>query len=151
MKYKNDNDNKYRVNFMRATEELMDGMTVKQFTSYLEKNAEFEDDDSIYLDGKVVDTNVYCLHETEKLSKEFIVTADGRVFYWLSLIQKIELVDEEPKTEVEQAEKELKKALQILGVTGSVALKRFDSFSIKVLVNGKEFGIWDITKKTFVE
>lgn len=147
MKYKNDNDNRYRVNFMRATEELMDGMTVKQFISYLEKNAEFEDNDSIYLDGKVVDTKVYCLHETEKLSKEFIVTADGRVFYWLSLIHKIELVDEE----VEQVEKELKKALQTLGVKGSITLKRSDSFSIKVFVKGKEFGIWDIDKKTFVE
>lgn len=99
MKYKKDDDNRYRVNFMRDTEKLMDDMTVKQFISYLEENAEFEDNDNMYLNGRVVDTKVYCLHETEKLSKEFIVTADGRVFYWLSLIQKIELIEDEIKEE----------------------------------------------------
>lgn len=95
MRYLNDDDNRYRVRFMRATEELMDAMTVKEFISYLENNAEFEDTDTEYIDGKIVNTKVYCLHETEKLSKEFFVTEDGRVFYWLSLIQKIELVDDE--------------------------------------------------------
>ena len=43
MRYKEDNDNRYRVNFMRATEELMDALTVESFISYLEENAEFED------------------------------------------------------------------------------------------------------------
>ncbi len=42
MRYKEDNDNRYRVNFMRATEELMDAVTVESFISYLEENAEFE-------------------------------------------------------------------------------------------------------------
>ena len=41
MRYKEDNDNRYRVNFMRATEELMDALTVERFISYLEENAEF--------------------------------------------------------------------------------------------------------------
>ena len=36
MKYKNSGDNRYRVQFMRATEELMDQVTVKEFISYLE-------------------------------------------------------------------------------------------------------------------
>lgn len=35
MRYKEDNDNRYRVNFMRATEELMDALTVESFISYL--------------------------------------------------------------------------------------------------------------------
>lgn len=43
MRYKEDNNNRYRVNFMRATEELMDALTVESFISYLEENAEFED------------------------------------------------------------------------------------------------------------
>lgn len=104
MRYRNDEDNRYRVNFMVATEELMDAMTVKQFISYLEENAEFEDNDTEYIDGKIVVTKVYCLHETETLSKEFFVTEDGRVFYWLSLIRKLELVDKEPKMKVEQVD-----------------------------------------------
>ena len=33
MRYKEDNDNRYRVNFMRATEELMDAITVESFIS----------------------------------------------------------------------------------------------------------------------
>lgn len=43
MRYKNSDDNRYRVQFMRSTEELMDQLTVKEFISYLEENAEFED------------------------------------------------------------------------------------------------------------
>lgn len=95
MKYKKDDDNRYRVRFMRATEELMDAMTVKGFISYLQEAGEFEDTDTMYLDGHIVDTKVYMLREAPDLRKEFIVTEDGRVFYWLSLIQKIELVDDE--------------------------------------------------------
>ena len=44
MRYKKENDNRYRVNFMIATEKLMDQLTVKEFISYLEENAEFEDE-----------------------------------------------------------------------------------------------------------
>jgi hypothetical protein len=87
MKYKNDEDNRYRVRFMRATEELIDKMTIAEFISYLEKNGELEETDH---DG----TRYYLLRETPKLFKEFIVTADGKLFYWLSLLKKIELVDD---------------------------------------------------------
>lgn len=34
MKYKNSGDNRYRVQFMRATEELMDQVTVKEFMAF---------------------------------------------------------------------------------------------------------------------
>ena len=40
MKYRKEDDNRYRVRFMRSTEELMDALTVKEFISYLEENAE---------------------------------------------------------------------------------------------------------------
>lgn len=96
MRYKEDNDNRYRVNFMRATEELMDAVTVESFISYLEENAEFEDYTVEYIDGKCVKCRVYDLtEENSKLHKEFLVTEDGRVFYWRTLLDKIELVDDE--------------------------------------------------------
>lgn len=96
MRYKEDNDNRYRVNFMRATEELMDALTVESFISYLEENAEFEDYTVEYIDGKCVKCRAYDLtEENRKLHKEFLVTEDGRVFYWRTLLDKIELVDDE--------------------------------------------------------
>lgn len=96
MRYKEDNDNRYRVNFMRATEKLMDALTVESFISYLEENAEFEDYTVEYIDGKCVKCRAYDLtEENSKLHKEFLVTEDGRVFYWRTLLDKIELVDDE--------------------------------------------------------
>lgn len=96
MRYKEDNDNRYRVNFMRAAEELMDAITVESFISYLEENAEFEDYTVEYIDGKCVKCRAYDLtEENSKLHKEFLVTEDGRVFYWRTLLDKIELVDDE--------------------------------------------------------
>ena len=96
MRYKNDNDNRYRVNFMIATEELMDALTVESFISYLEENAEFEDYTVEYIEGKCVKCRAYDLtEENSKLHKEFLVTEDGRVFYWRTLLDKIELVDDE--------------------------------------------------------
>lgn len=97
MKYKNSDDNRYRVQFMRSTEELMDALTVESFISYLEENAEFEDYTVEYIDGKCVKCRAYDLtEENSKLHKEFLVTEDGRVFYWRTLLDKIELVDDEP-------------------------------------------------------
>lgn len=53
MRFKDDNDNRYRVNFTRATEAHIDKMTVAEFIEYLENNAEFEDESTpIYIDGK---------------------------------------------------------------------------------------------------
>ena len=81
---------------MRSTEELMDQLTVKEFISYLEENAEFEDYTVEYIDKKCVKCRAYDLtEENSKLHKEFLVTEDGRVFYWRTLLDKIELVDDE--------------------------------------------------------
>ena len=44
MRYKNDDDNRYRVRFMRATEEIMDRLTESEFILYLKVNAELEDE-----------------------------------------------------------------------------------------------------------
>ena len=96
MRYKNSDDNRYRVQFMVATEKLMDQLTVKEFISYLEENAEFEDYTVEYIDKKCVKCRAYDLtEENSKLHKEFLVTEDGRVFYWRTLLDKIELVDDE--------------------------------------------------------
>lgn len=102
MRYKEDNDNRYRVNFMRATEELMDAITVESFISYLEENAEFEDYTVEYIDGKCVKCRAYDLtEENSKLHKEFLVTEDGRVFYWRTLLDKIP-TEEDPSQYVGQ-------------------------------------------------
>ena len=61
MRYKNSDDNRYRVQFMVATEKLMDQLTVKEFISYLEENAEFEDYTVEYIDGKCVNCRAYDL------------------------------------------------------------------------------------------
>lgn len=115
MRYKEDNDNRYRVNFMRATEELMDALTVESFISYLEENAEFEDYTVEYIDGKCVKCRAYDLtEENSKLHKEFLVTEDDRVFYWRSLISKIELVDaEEEKQEVQEVVVDFREAKEV--------------------------------------
>lgn len=131
MKYYKEDDNRYRVNFMVATEELMDRLTVKEFISYLEENAELEDDEDYeYISGKVVKCRAYDLKEADsKLHKEFLVTEDGRVFYWLSLNQKIELVDrEEAKQEVSK-EKEM-----VAGVVNRL-IKDFNNYSELVALN----------------
>lgn len=71
MRYKNSDDNRYRVQFMRSTEELMDQLTVKEFISYLEENAEFEDYTVEYIDKKCVKCRAYDLtEENSKLHKE---------------------------------------------------------------------------------
>ena len=123
MKLKNENDNRYRVRFMRDTEEIIDRLTVKEFIEYLEQNAEFEDNTVEYIDNKCVNCKAYDLKESNSnLHKEFLVTEDGRVFYWLSLINKIELVDKEEvrkemkiMTQLTQSELEaLKEAEDIL-------------------------------------
>ena len=96
MKYRNSDDNRYRVQFMVSTEKLMDQLTVKEFISYLEEKAEFEDYTVEYIDGRCVNCKAYDLkEESSNLHKEFLVTEDGRVFYWRALNCKVELVDRE--------------------------------------------------------
>lgn len=103
MRYKNSDDNRYRVQFMVATEKLMDQLTVKEFISYLEENAEFEDYTVEYIDKKCVNCRAYDLKEADSnLHKEFLVTEDGRVFYWRSLNCKVELVDREEEMEIKR-------------------------------------------------
>lgn len=111
MKYRNSDDNRYRVRFMVSTEELMDALTVKQFISYLEENAELEDDEDYeYIDGEVVKCRAYDLKEADSnLHKEFLVTEDGRVFYWMALNKRIELVDDEEKEDIQRQEIERSK------------------------------------------
>lgn len=95
MIYKNRDHNRYRINFMRVTEALMDRLTVKEFIQYLEERAVFEDYDVEYIDGEILNSKVYALYESNRMRKEFIVTENGRLFYWVSLIRKAELIDNE--------------------------------------------------------
>lgn len=96
MRFKNDNDNRYRVNFMRATEALIDKTTVAEFIEHLENNAELEDESSrVYIDGKIIWCKDYVLKETDKLHKEFLVSEDGsRLFCAVTARECAELVDD---------------------------------------------------------
>ncbi len=94
MKYRNDSDNRYRVNFMRDTEKLMDELTVLEFIEYLSDNAIFEGFTTESIDGKMVWCEVYELVENGGRVKDFIVV-NSRVFYARTLNHKIELVDKE--------------------------------------------------------
>lgn len=110
MRFKDDNDNRYRVNFTRATEAHIDKMTVAEFIEYLENNAEREDESTpIYIDGKTIWCKDYVLRETYKLHKEFLVSEDGsRLFYSISVIKRAELVDDSTEAAADNEREENK-------------------------------------------
>jgi hypothetical protein len=144
MRYKNSDDNRYRVQFMRSTEELMDQLTVKEFISYLEENAEFEDYTVEYIDGKCVKCRSYDLtEENSKLHKEFLVTDDGRVFYWRSLISKIELVDtEEEKQEVQEMAVDFREAKEVAKEVAKELTEKDSNWKWRVQVLKSEIRVW---------
>ena len=144
MRYKEDNNNRYRVNFMRATEELMDALTVESFISYLEENAEFEDYTVEYIDGKCVKCRAYDLtEENSKLHKEFLVTEDGRVFYWRTLLDKIELVDtEEEKQEVQEMAVDFREAKEVAKEVAKELTEKDSNWKWRVQVLKSEIRVW---------
>ena len=144
MRYKEDNNNRYRVNFMRATEELMDALTVESFISYLEENAEFEDYTVEYIDGKCVKCRAYDLtEENSKLHKEFLVTEDGRVFYWRTLLDKIELVDtEEEKQEVQEMVVDFREAKEDAKEVAKELTEKDSNWKWRVQVLKSEIRVW---------
>lgn len=144
MRYKEDNNNRYRVNFMRATEELMDALTVESFISYLEENAEFEDYTVEYIDGKCVKCRAYDLtEENSKLHKEFLVTEDGRVFYWRTLLDKIELVDtEEERQEVQEMVVDFREAKEVAKEVAKELTEKDSNWKWRVQVLKSEIRVW---------
>lgn len=144
MRYKNSDDNRYRVQFMRSTEELMDQLTVKEFISYLEENAEFEDYTVEYIDGKCVKCRAYNLtEENSKLHKEFLVTEDGRVFYWRTLLDKIELVDtEEEKQEVQEMVVDFREAKEVAKEVAKELTEKDSNWKWRVQVLKSEIRVW---------
>lgn len=82
--------------FMRDTEEIMKQMTVEQFIKYLEENARHLTEEDEEVGGRY-----FILQETSQLKKEFIVTEEGRVFWWVSPNLKAELLDDEIQEEKE--------------------------------------------------
>lgn len=100
MKFKNVDDSRYFVRFMRVTEEKIKSMTCAEFILYLRDNAVDMDIDFIYIDGKQEQCAVYTIREEQSTNeKDFIVTEDNRVFYYRSLNAKHELVDSKNKEE----------------------------------------------------
>lgn len=92
-RFRSENDDKYMVNFMRSTQEIMENTTVKEFINYLKLNATLEDNTVEYINGKAVKCCIYDLKESSsRLHKKFIVTADNRLFYWRTVSHKIELI-----------------------------------------------------------
>lgn len=83
------------VKFRVETEKLMKGMTVQEFIEYLHVHGELEDEDydTMYIDKQFIKYRVYMLRESKDCRKEFAVTEDGRVFWLLSLIDKVELIN----------------------------------------------------------
>lgn len=144
MRYKNSDDNRYRVQFMRSTEELMDQLTVKEFISYLEENAEFEDYTVEYIDKKCVKCRAYDLtEENSKLHKEFLVTEDGRVFYWRSLISKVELVDaEEEKQEVQEMVVDFREVKEVAKEVAKELTEKDSNWKWRVQVLKSEIRVW---------
>ena len=144
MRYKEDNNNRYRVNFMRATEELMDALTVESFISYLEENAEFEDYTVEYIDGKCVKCRAYDLtEENSKLHKEFLVIEDGRLCYWRNLLDKIELVDnEEEKQEVQEMVVDFREAKEVAKEVAKELTEKDSNWKWRVQVLKSEIRVW---------
>lgn len=143
MEYKNVQDNRYRTRFRRSTEVLMDKLTVREFISYLEEKAEFEDTTHEYIDGKVVECKAYDLkEENSNLHKEFLVTSDGRVFYWRTLMEKIELIDaEEPEPEQKSSTGSMtteKKITVLSGMDAEELLKCFGHYAGKNILEMTE-------------
>lgn len=81
--------------FTRNLENVISELTVAEFIDYLEENAKLVDTDETVEHGKVVETKLYRLQETDKLVKEFTVTDDSRVFLEISVNESVELVDKE--------------------------------------------------------
>ena len=96
MIFKNFNDNKYRTAFTIVTEILINKLSTKEFILYLEERAVFEGCCVEYIDGEKLYSKAYALPENGSgMKKEFLITEDGRVFYWHSVLRKAELVDNE--------------------------------------------------------
>lgn len=119
MKFLNQDDNKYRVRFMKHTEMLIDKLTVKEFISYLESDAVLEDETYKYIDNKVIKCKIYNLQEVaSNLHKEFLITEDNRFFYCPSMLQVIELVDGDSEAKEIDTLKDIKQKRKILNMHG---------------------------------
>lgn len=84
------------VKFMVTTENLMKNMTVQEFIEYLQVHGELEEEDydTMYLNKQFIRYRTWMLKEdNSNLRKEFAVTEDNRVFWLLSLSDKVELIN----------------------------------------------------------
>lgn len=84
------------VKFMVSTENLMKNMTVQEFIEYLQVHGELEEEDydTMYLNKQFIRYRTWMLKEdNSNLRKEFAVTEDNRIFWLLSLSDKVELIN----------------------------------------------------------
>lgn len=115
--------------FMRSTEEIMKEMTRKQFIGFLEKNAEHLKEYDEEVGGRY-----FHYYETETLRKEFIVTEDGRIFWWVSPNLKAELLDDEAE-EIEKEEEPKGMTISKLHDAGII------DDSTEIIVRSENFGV----------
>lgn len=104
MKFNEDKARYSFTKFIGATEELMRTSSVSEFVKYLEQYAELEEKEA---NGN----RIFLLNETQNLHKEFIVTEDGKLFWWISLNDKVELVNNEEKKIMPATKEQERKAL----------------------------------------
>lgn len=96
------------------------------------------------IDKKCVKCRAYDLtEENSKLHKEFLVTEDGRVFYWRSLISKIELVDaEEEKQEVQEVVVDFREAKEVAKEVAKELTEKDSNWKWRVQVLKSEIRVW---------
>lgn len=136
MKFKEESSNKYRVQFKRATEALINEMTVDEFIEYLENNETLKVENCEHVNG-IKRCRVYSLKETDELHKIFLVTDDGRLFYYKSLLEKAELVDEE-KTDKKAIKEKIKSIIEQIEEESEYAAADFEAY-MKEINNDWEY------------
>lgn len=96
----------YQVRMRKATEDMMSTSTVEEFKNFILQNAVVEEDEdevaTILPKGeeKFLHGKTYEMKGEELKGDEFIITENGRIFFVVSLMENIEVVDvpAEPET-----------------------------------------------------
>lgn len=92
MRFKNPNDIKYLTDFMKSTQVLISKKSSDEFIDFLQIHGKLIDCIDEYINKVVTVCYVFTLKESLYHQKRFLVTLDGRVFYWRTLSDKIELI-----------------------------------------------------------
>lgn len=83
MKFKRSEDNKYRAQFTKELNKLMDKLTIKEFVYYLTDHAALTfTDGQGYINNEPARFKVFLLADPDISSiKDFVFTEDGKLYY----------------------------------------------------------------------